>query len=74
MADPQVRARDSIVTVDDPVLGPVKQQAPVPRLDRTPLAISRGAPRLGEHNEEVYIGLLGMDRREYDELARDGVI
>jgi len=72
--DPQVRARNSIVTVDDPVLGPVRQQAPVPRLDRTPAAISRGAPMLGEHNEEVYIGLLGMDRPEYDDLVRDGVI
>jgi len=72
--DPQVRARDSIVTVDDPVLGPVRQQAPVPRLDRTPASIRRGAPRLGEHNEEVYIGLLGMDRNEYDDLGRNGVI
>ena len=72
--DPQVRARESIVTVDDPVLGPVRQQAPVPRLDRTPPTIRRGAPRLGEHNEEVYIGLLAMDRTEYDDLVRDGVI
>jgi len=72
--DPQVRARDSIVTVDDPVLGPIKQQAPVPRLDRTPTRVARGAPRLGEHNEEIYLGLLGMDRNEYDALARDGLI
>jgi len=72
--DPQVRARDSIVTVEDPVLGPVRQQAPVPRLDRTPARIARGAPRLGEHNEEIYLGLLGMDRPEYDDLMRDGVV
>jgi crotonobetainyl-CoA:carnitine CoA-transferase CaiB-like acyl-CoA transferase len=74
VADPQVQARDSIVTVDDPVLGPIKQQAPVPRLDRTPTRVARGAPRLGEHNEEIYFGLLGMDRNEYDALARDGLI
>jgi crotonobetainyl-CoA:carnitine CoA-transferase CaiB-like acyl-CoA transferase len=72
--DPQVRARGSIVTVDDPVLGPVRQQGPVPRLDRTPLRVARGAPRLGEHNEEVYIGLLGMNRPEYDALLGDGTI
>lgn len=73
-ADPQVQARDSIVTVDDPVLGPVRQQAPVPRLDRTPATIRRGAPKLGEHNEEIYLGLLGMERNEYDDLVRDGLI
>ena len=72
--DPQVRARGSIVTVDDPVLGPVRQQGPVPRLDRTPMHIARGAPRLGEHNEEVYLGLLGMERPEYEGLQRDGTI
>jgi crotonobetainyl-CoA:carnitine CoA-transferase CaiB-like acyl-CoA transferase len=72
--DPQVRARGSIVTVDDPAIGPVRQQGPVPRLDRTPLRIARGAPKLGEHNEAVYIGLLGMDRLEYEGLQRDGTI
>ncbi|MGZ4208717.1 MAG: CaiB/BaiF CoA transferase family protein [Actinomycetota bacterium] len=72
--DPQVRARGSIVTVDDPVLGPVRQQGPVPRLDRTPLRIARGAPALGEHNEEVYLGLLEMERVEYEALRGDGII
>jgi len=74
LVDPQVRARGSIVTVDDPVLGPVRQQGPVPRLDRTPLQVARGAPTLGEHNEAVYIGLLRMDRDEYEGLQRDGTI
>jgi formyl-CoA transferase len=74
VADAQVRARGSIVTVDDPVLGPVRQQAPVPRLDRTPARVARGAPRLGEHNETIYLGLLGMTRAEYDDLKRNGVI
>src|SRR5205085_5260657 len=60
VGDPHVRARGSIVEVDDPQLGAVKQQAPVPRLDRTPLEVPRGAPRLGEHTEEVLAGLLGM--------------
>ena len=32
------------------------------------------APRLGEHNQEVYGGLLGIDGRELDELRTDGVI
>ena len=67
VADPQVEARGAVVTVDDPALGPVRQQAPVPRLDRTPLRVARGAPRLGEHTDEVLEELLGLGP---DELAR----
>ena len=74
VADPHVRERGSIVEVDDPALGPVKQQAPVPRLDRTPLAIPRGAPRLGEHTDEVLRGLLGLSTDEIDRLRADGVV
>ena len=74
VADPHVQARGSIVEVDDPELGPVKQQAPVPRLDRTPLTVPRGAPRLGEHTNEVLSGLLGMTAEEIEGLRRDGVV
>ena len=74
VADLQVRARRAIVPVEDPVLGPVAQQAPVPRLDRTPLTVPRGAPQLGADNEAVYLGLLGMDRARYDELRAAGVV
>jgi formyl-CoA transferase len=73
-ADPQVRAREAIVTVDDPVLGPVRQQAPVPRLDRTPLEVSRGAPRLGEHTDEVLRELLGLTDQELRQLRDERVI
>jgi len=74
VTDPQVIARGSLVQVDDPALGPILQQAPVPRLDRTPLQVGRGAPRLGEHNDEVYGGLLGMTAGEIDELRQNGII
>jgi formyl-CoA transferase len=74
VADPHVRARGSIVEVEDPVLGPIKQQAPVPRLDRTPLDVPRGAPRLGEHTDEVLTGLLGVTADELAALRADGVI
>jgi crotonobetainyl-CoA:carnitine CoA-transferase CaiB-like acyl-CoA transferase len=39
-----------------------------------PLAWWRGAPALGEDNEYVYRGLLGIDDAEYAALQRDGHI
>ena len=74
VADPQVRAREAVIAVEDPVLGPIRQQAPVPRLDRTPLRVPSGAPRLGEHTEEVLRELLGMDDVAIDALRSDRVI
>ena len=73
-ADPHIAARGDIETVDDPVIGPVRMQGVYPRFSRTPGAVSRGAPRLGAHNEEVYCGLLGLTTEELGALKRDGVI
>ena len=73
-ADPHYAARGDIVEVDDPTIGPVKMQGVYPRLSRTPGAIRRGAPRLGEHNREIYQGVLGLADDEMESLARDGVI
>src|SRR5262245_24604829 len=73
-ADPHVAARGDIETVDDPVIGPVRMQGVYPRFSRTPGAIQRGAPRLGEHNDEVYGGLLGLSGDELESLRREQVI
>ena len=35
-ADPHMAARGDLVAVDDPVIGPVRQQAPFPRLAKQP--------------------------------------
>jgi crotonobetainyl-CoA:carnitine CoA-transferase CaiB-like acyl-CoA transferase len=73
-ADPHYAARADIVTVDDPTIGPVQQPAVYPRLSATPGRIQRGAPKLGEHNDEVYGGLLGLSREQIDDLRAQGVI
>ncbi len=73
-ADPHVAARGDLETVDDPVIGPVRMQGVYPRFSRTPGAIQRGAPRLGEHNQEVYGGLLGLSPAELEALRQEGVI
>jgi crotonobetainyl-CoA:carnitine CoA-transferase CaiB-like acyl-CoA transferase len=60
--DRHVAARGMILHLPEPNLGGETVGGPgvVPRLDGTPGTVRRGGPRLGEHNEEVLGGLLGM--------------
>ncbi len=74
LADPHLAARGDLVTIDDPIAGPHRQQAPAPRIDgRTPVA-PRPAPLLGEHNDEVWRDLVGLSADELDGLLSDGII
>jgi crotonobetainyl-CoA:carnitine CoA-transferase CaiB-like acyl-CoA transferase len=72
--DPQYRARWTLVPVDDPVLGTVRVPAPVPRLSKTPTRRLSPAPELGQHNEEIYCGMLGLSAAELAELRAAGVV
>ena len=73
-ADEHVRARGDICTVDDPALGPVRQQAPFPRFGNEPPPTPSGAPRLGEHTDEVLSSLLGLSGAELAALRDDNMI
>jgi crotonobetainyl-CoA:carnitine CoA-transferase CaiB-like acyl-CoA transferase len=73
-ADPHMQARADLVTVDDPVAGPHRQQAPFPRLDGTRPERVMPAPRLGEHNGEVWNGIVGLTADELAHYRADGVI
>jgi crotonobetainyl-CoA:carnitine CoA-transferase CaiB-like acyl-CoA transferase len=72
-ADPHVAARGDLVTVDDPVAGPMRQQAPFPRVAGQPPTVPAGAPRLGEHTHDV-LRAIGVDDTELADLAGKGVI
>ena len=72
-ADAHVAARGDLVTVDDPVAGPLRQQAPYPRrVGEIPEAPS-GAPRLGEHTTEV-LTELGLSEDELADLTERGIV
>jgi succinyl-CoA---D-citramalate CoA-transferase len=73
-ADPHLAARGDLVEVDDPVAGPMRQQAPFPRFTGESPEAPSGAPRLGAHTREVLGGALGLSTGELDALAADGVI
>ena len=73
-ADPHYQARGDIVVVDDPTIGPLRMQGVYPRLSSTPGSVRRGAPKLGEHTDELLRGLLSMSAEEVEALRRDAVI
>ena len=62
--DPHYLARPSIVTVDDEELGPIRMQNVFPFLSRTPGRIRYAGAKLGQHNEEILCGELGLSRAE----------
>jgi crotonobetainyl-CoA:carnitine CoA-transferase CaiB-like acyl-CoA transferase len=73
-ADPHFAAREDLVTIDDPHVGPVITPAPYPRLSHAPGRVYNPAPTIGEHNDEIYRGLLGLSDEEIASLAQSGVI
>jgi len=73
-ADPQLQHRGAIATVNDTELGDVRMPNVLPSLSETPGSIRSSAPRLGEHNRDVYHGLLGLSESEIDALGQDGTI
>jgi formyl-CoA transferase len=74
VADPHFVARNSIVTVNDKKLGPVRMQAPTPRLSASPGNVRFTGPRLGEHNDEIYKGLLGKSDSDIAALHAAGIL
>ena len=73
-ADPHMAERGDLITVDDPVIGPVRQQAPTPRIAGEPPPIPTGAPRLGEHNQEIWQDLVGVSEDDLAALQERGVL
>src|SRR5438093_1608918 len=60
LAMPQARARDMDVTVEHPVLGPIRQIGVPFKLSATPASIRSAPPLLGEHADEI-LPELGFD-------------
>jgi formyl-CoA transferase len=73
-ADPQFDARQNLIHVGDPMLGDLVQPGVTPKLSLTPGSVRHGAPVLGEHNREIYLDLLNVDRAEFEDLKRAGVV
>jgi formyl-CoA transferase len=74
-ADPQVQAREMLVTVHDETLGELRGPSVVPRFSRTPGRHEFSAARArGAHNEAIFGGLLGLDEDARRQLHDNGII
>ncbi|TQC40117.1 CoA transferase [Rhodococcus sp. WS4] len=74
MNDPHVIARESITTVDDEDLGPIKMQNLMLRMLGTPGAIKFPGRRLGQDNQQFYLASLGIEAEQLAALTDKGVI
>ena len=72
--DPQYAARENILKMTDPRVGELAVPNLVPRLSETPGAVKWLGPALGEHNDEILGGLLGLSAAERERLQNDAVI
>jgi crotonobetainyl-CoA:carnitine CoA-transferase CaiB-like acyl-CoA transferase len=72
-ADPQVLAREMVVETEHPTLGHLRTLGSPIKLSATPADVTRRAPQLGEHTEEVLIEA-GFSSDEISTLRATGAI
>jgi crotonobetainyl-CoA:carnitine CoA-transferase CaiB-like acyl-CoA transferase len=73
-SDPHLAARDYFVSVEHPGAGALRYPGAPYRHSATPWSITRPAPRVGEHNEEVYCGELGLTDGVLRDLKQRGIV
>jgi crotonobetainyl-CoA:carnitine CoA-transferase CaiB-like acyl-CoA transferase len=72
--DPQVQHRGVAVEVPHPLAGTVKIYTNPIKLSETPITEYTAPPTMGQHNDEVYRGLLGMEETEIARLKAAGIV
>ncbi len=72
--DPHYEAREMLVRVPHPQLGHTTQHGVVPKFSRTPGAIVRSGPQMGEDTRSVLRDELGLAPGRIDALAAAGVV
>ncbi|KQR98101.1 CoA-transferase [Williamsia sp. Leaf354] len=72
--DPHFAARDAIVRLAHRDFGEFPTHNVFPKLSDTPGAVRHLGPELGEHNDEIYRGLLGLSDERTADLAARSII
>jgi len=73
-SDPQLKHYEFFKEMEHPVLGSVAYENVPFKLSETPGELRRPAPLLGQHNDYVFGGLLGMSKEEMASYTEEGVI
>ena len=73
-SDPQVLHREMVVEIPHPTAGKVKLAGFPYKLSRTPAAITRHPPLLGEHTEAVLRDVLGYSATAIADLRAGNTI
>ena len=71
--DRQLKARETLLPLEHPVMGLRTYTQPSFRMSETPARVDR-APLLGEQSDYVYSEVLGMPQAQIDELRNVGVL
>jgi crotonobetainyl-CoA:carnitine CoA-transferase CaiB-like acyl-CoA transferase len=72
--DPQVIARDMIVSLDHPTAGPIRVTGVPIKLSDTPGEVHSAPPTLGQHTTEVLGDWLQINATEAKALHQEGVV
>lgn len=72
--DPQYAARNDIIEMPHKHFGTIKMPGITPVFSETPGEIKWIGPELGEHNEEIYGGLLGVSSEQMEKLKEQNII
>ena len=73
LAQAQVAAREMVVEVEHPVIGPMRVLGTPAKMSATPPTIRRPAPLLGQHSREV-LREAGHAEHEIDSLVARGIV
>lgn len=74
MEDPHVKARESVTTVQDPELGPMRMPNVLFRMSETQGSIRWTGPKLGNATKDILVDELGVDPARIEALREKGAL
>ncbi|MBQ6856359.1 MAG: CoA transferase, partial [Lachnospiraceae bacterium] len=74
LTDPHTKARNLFTEVNHPKIGPQVVMNPAWKFSETPARLHKAGPMMGESNDEIFGGLLGLTAEEIETLKEKKVI